>query len=269
MLFGSSVDAAVALDAQMVESLYTQTRWSLAADARLASRARAGATVRHSGSVYTGVARGSSGTLSIEGRVQLERLEPRWNPVRGFDLRAGVEAGRRSERVPGLDRWSRRLFRGTLFCAAARPVGGSRALYASLRAERVSLGEGSLPVEELRYVGGSEGLRGHADRAYAGDRVVAMSLEHRWISGTLGARSYLFLDAARHALGAPVQAGSAGSVTASSSLARTQLSPGWEFGYGAGLRSPMAAGTVGIELGFAPGASFREGMLHLHFATNW
>jgi hypothetical protein len=47
------------------------------------------------------------------------------------------------------------------------------------------------------------------------------------------------------------------------------LSPGWEFGYGAGLRSPFAAGTVGIELGFAPGASVREGMLHLHFATNW
>ena len=268
-LLGSGIGAAVALEAQVVDSLYTQTRWSLAADARPKAGARAGATVRHSGSVYTGAARGSSGTLSVEGRFQLTRLDPRWNPVRGFGLQVGVEAGRRSEVAPDVTRLSRRLFRGSLFCEAARPAGGSRALYASLRAERVSLGGGPFPVEELRYVGGSQGLRGHADRAYAGDRIVAMTLEHRWLSRTAGARSYLFLDAARHDLDGPVQAGSAVGTTAAASLARTQLSPGWEFGYGAGLRSPFAAGTVGIELGFAPGASVREGMLHLHFATNW
>jgi hypothetical protein len=95
-----------------------------------------------------------------------------------------------------------------------------------------------------------------------------MTVEHRWLTDARGGRAFLFLDAARHDLDAGVEAGTlrrAGEL----SLARTELSPGWEFGYGAGVRSPIPSGVVGIELGMKPGAPLREGKLHLHFATNW
>ena len=41
----------------------------------------------------------------------------------------------------------------------AQPTGTGRALYAAMRAERVDFGGGALPAEELRFLGGSEGLR--------------------------------------------------------------------------------------------------------------
>jgi len=81
---------------------------------------------------------------------------------------------------------------------------------------------------------------------------------------------FLFVDGARHELSVPIEAGSArGLPDLGSSLARTELSTGWEFGYGAGLRSPIRAGTVGIELGLAPGSPLRESKLHLRYTTNW
>jgi hypothetical protein len=97
-----------------------------------------------------------------------------------------------------------------------------------------------------------------------------MTLEHRWVTGPRGARVFLFVDGARHDLGVPVEAGSARATPdLGASLARTELSPGWEFGYGAGLRSPIRAGTVGIELGIKPGAPLRESKIHLRYSTDW
>jgi outer membrane protein assembly factor BamA len=269
-LFGTGLDGALALEAQVQDSLYTETQWSLELSGRPWDRVRAGATVRRSGSAYTGAGRGTSTTWSLEGRFSWRGLTPAQNPVRGFSASVAGEAGRRSELYPGYARATRRILRGSLGWEAAYPTGPTRALYASMRAEQVSLGEGALPAEELRFLGGSEGLRGHRDRAFAGDRVLAMSLEHRWLTGPRGGRVFLFVDGARHELGSPVEAGTASGLPDSgASLARTELSPGWEFGYGAGLRNPIRAGTVGIELGLRPGAPLREGTVHLRYTTDW
>jgi len=269
-LFGTGLDGALALEAQVQDSLYTETRWSLELSGRPWDRARAGATVRRSGSAYTGAGRGTSTTWSLEGRFSWRGLSPVENPVRGFSASVAGEAGRRMESYPGYARATRRILRGSLGWEAAVPTGPSRALYASMRAMGVSLGEGALPAEELRFLGGSEGLRGHRDRAFAGDRILGMTLEHRWLTGPRGGRVFLFVDGARHDLGSPVQAGTAsGLPDFGASLARTELSPGWEFGYGAGLRNPIRAGTVGIELGLRPGAALREGTVHLRYTTDW
>lgn len=269
-LFRSGLDAQVALEAQVADSLYTQTRWSLELSGRPAANARAAAALRRSGSAYTGAGRGTSATWSLEGRVTWRKLLPLENPTRGFGAALAGEVGRRVESYPGYARTSRGVLKGTLTWEAAQPTGTGRALYAAMRAERVDFGGGALPAEELRFLGGSEGLRGHRDRAFAGDRVLALTMEHRWITGPRGGRVFLFVDGARHDLGVPVEAGSArGTVDLGASLARTELSPGWEFGYGAGLRSPTRAGTIGIELGLRPGAPLRESKLHLHYATDW
>ncbi len=269
-LFGSPLDGAVSLEAQVADSLFTQTKWSLEISGRPTAKARAGVTLRHTGSAYTGAGRGTSATWSVEGRLSWRALLPLENPVRGFSASVEAEAGRRNESYPGYERSSRGILRGALAWEAALPTGMSRALYAAMRGERVSLGGASLPAEELRFVGGGEGLRGHRDRAFAGDRVLAVTLEHRWITSTRGGRVFLFVDGARHDLGVLLEAGSAiGIPSAGASLARTVLSPGWEFGYGAGLRSPIRAGTVGIALGMKPGAPLRESKLHLRYTTDW
>ena len=151
----------------------------------------------------------------------------------------------------------RGLFRGRASAEGALALAPRRVLAASARAEGAFLPGGAFPAEELSFVGGTEGLRGHPDRAFGGNRIAAFSLEHRWITDERGGRLYLFADAARHDFSGRLAAGTAAlspsleSGGAAPSLARTVLSPGWEFGYGAGLRTRMASGLVGLELGRA------------------
>ena len=223
--------------------------------------------VERSGAVYTGPAHGSSGSWALEGSGAYSGLLPRENPLRGFAISATTQVGRRFEETPGAPDIKRGLFRGTFGVEAARPVGARRALFAAVRAERVALGAGSFPAEELRYVGGNEGLRGHPDRAFGGNRLLVATVEHRWLADETGGRTYLFFDAARHTLDGTLQAGAADPAVGP--LARTVLSNGWDFGYGAGLRTRAAAGTVGIELGMRPGAAVREAQLHIHYASTW
>ena len=269
-LLGTPLDGQIGLQAQVADSLYTETQWSLGLSGRPVRNARAGATVRHSGSAYTGAGRGTSSTWSLEGRVAWSALLPLANPVRGMSITLTGEGGRRSESYPGFPPARRGLWSGSLAWEAARSTGKNGVLYAAVRAEGVSLGGEAVPAEELRFLGGSEGLRGHRDREFAGDRILATTLEHRWLTGPRGGRVFLFVDGARHELTAPVEAGSArGIPDLGASLARTELSTGWDFGYGAGLRSPVGAGTVGIEVGFAPGAPLRESKLHLRYTTDW
>lgn len=68
---------------------------------------------------------------------------------------------------------------------------------------------------------------------------------------------------------APVTAGVVAGVGAPASLARTELSTGWDLGYGAGLRTRMASGVAGLELGLAPGAALREATIHVRYASSW
>jgi surface antigen Omp85-like protein len=281
-LFGRAVDASLALDADLADSLFSHTSWSLALGGRPAWRTRAEAAVAHSGTVYTGSGRGSSATWSIRGGLAWEGLAPAPNPSRGWSASLDAEGGRRTDVFPGIEESRRGLWRGRLLLASAAPLGGSRVLFGSVRAEQVSLGAGEFPVEELRYLGGSEGLRGHPDRAFAGSRILAMTLEHRWITDPRGGRAYLFLDGGAHALDSPLAAGSPANAAlgtngssatvvdpASATLSRTVLSDGWEMGYGAGLQTRMASGLMGVELGLRPGAALREATIHIRYASRW
>ena len=273
-LLGRAVDVTVALDAQIADSLYTQTRWSLEGGARPWRGGRASLSLARSGIVYSGLARGASQTWSLNGRIGIDRLRPSRNPVRGAAAAAGAEIGRRVETYPGYPRIRRDLARTDGSIAAASPLGDRRALYGAVRFESVSLPGGDFPAEELRFVGGSEGLRGHRDRAYGGDRIFAATIEHRWIGDERGGRVYLFADAARHEFSRTLSAGTASLAGmpiggAAESIARTVLRSGWDFGYGAGLKSRVASGLVGLELGFAPGEPLRRATIHLRYASNW
>ena len=274
-LFGRAVDVTLALDAQVAESLFTHARWSLEAGARIGGGGRASLSLARSGITYSGLARGASETWSLAGRVAIDRLRPARNPVRGFSAGLGAELGRRMESYPGFPKLRRELTRGDGSVAALAPLGERRALYGAVRVEGISLPGGDFPAEELRFVGGSEGLRGHRDRAYGGERILAGTIEHRWIGDEQGGRVYLFADAARHTFGRVLAAGTAslsgtiGGDGAAASLARTVLRSGWDFGYGAGLKSRVASGLVGLELGLAPGEPLRRATIHLRYASHW
>jgi hypothetical protein len=267
-LFGRPIDATFQLDAQVAESLYTQTRWALGFGVRPRARVQGSLALARASAVYTGVGRGSSSTWSADGRVEWHGLEPRLNPTGGWGASLELETGKRTESYPGYPQATRTLLRDGMSVETARSLGGRRVLYARARADQVSLGDGAFPAEELLYLGGSNGLRGHRDRAYAGSRVLAMSLEQRWITGPTG-RAYFFFDAARHELAQPVQAGVVADPSAAGSLARTILSDGWELGYGAGLLTRMASGVVGLELGTKPGASLSEATIHVRYSSQW
>ena len=274
-LFGRALDASLALDADLADSLFSHTGWSIALGGRPAARTRVEAAVERSGTVYTGLSRGSSSTWSIRGGVGWDRLQPVMNPSRGVSVSLDVEGGRRADAFPGFEESRRGVLRGKAELASAASLGGSRVLFGSVRAEEVRLGDGDFPIEELRYLGGSEGLRGHRDRAFAGSRILAMTLEHRWITDPRGGRAYFFVDGGAHALDAPLQAGvpvgtvDASAAQASTSLSRTELSDGWELGYGAGLQTRMASGLMGVELGLRPGAALREATIHIRYASRW
>jgi len=268
-LFGRPIDASFQLQAQVAESLYTQTRWALGFGMRPVPLTQASLAIARTSSVYSGVGRGSSGTWSLLGRVERQGLAPRANPVRGFGASVEVETGKRSDRYPGYPEIQRSLLREAVALQGAASLGGRRVLFAGLRAEQVSLGDGAFPAEELLYLGGSNGLRGHRDRAYAGNRILTMSLEQRWLTGPTGGRGYFFLDAARHELNAPVEAGVVTVPGAAGSLARSDLSDGWEMGYGVGLLTRLASGVAGLELGLRPGAALREATLHLRYSSHW
>lgn len=268
-LLGKPIDASFSLDGDVADSLFTQTRWALGFGGRPVARSHAALGLAHTGSTYSGYGRGSSETWSMEGQLDWQGLAPQLAPTRGISASLKGEAGHRTERYPGLPEAKRPLLHGAASLEAARSLGGPRVLYGAVRAEQVSLGGGDFPAEELLYLGGSEGLRGHRDRAFAGNRIFNLNLEQRWLTDARGGRAYLFVDAARHTLDAPLSSGVIAAPGASTTLARTELSDGWELGYGAGIRTPVAAGVAGLELGLSPGAALREATIHVHYASHW
>ena len=268
-LFGRPLDANAALEAHVVDSLFTRTRWALGAGARAGSRGRVTLSFARTGTTYGGAARGTNSDWTASAGLAWRSLAPSVNPRSGYSVSLSGDAGRRREVFPGFPVASRSLSRGSIEMEGALPRGGGAALYASARAEGTSLGGGSFPAEELHYVGGNEGLRGHRERAFAGSRIAAFTLEHRWLTDPNGGRAYLFADAAWHELARPLAAGVSAPGSAAAALARTELSDGWDFGYGAGLRTRAASGTVGVELGLRPGASLGAATIHLRYGSRW
>ncbi|HET9950244.1 MAG TPA: hypothetical protein VFS09_00470 [Candidatus Eisenbacteria bacterium] len=268
-LFGRPLDASAALEAHVVDSLFTQTRWALGLGARAASRGRVSLAFARTSTTYSGAARGTNSAWTGSAGLSWRALSPAENPRSGFGLALTGEGGRREENIPGFPVENRRVARGSLLLEGAAPRGRSGVLYASARGEGTSLGGETFPAEELHYVGGNEGLRGHKERAFAGSHVAAFTLEHRWITGPGGGRAFLFADAAWHELDRPLAAGSSAPGSASAALARTELSSGWDFGYGAGLRARAVSGIVGVEIGLRPGASLGAATLHLRYGSRW
>ncbi len=268
-LFGRPLDANAALDAHVVDSLFTRTRWSLGAGVHAGSRGHVTLSFARTGTTYGGVARGTNSDWTASAGVAWRALVPAANPRSGFAASVTGAGGRRREVFPGFPVVSRSLSRGSIQIEGALPRGAGSALHASARAEGTSLGGASFPAEELHYVGGNEGLRGHRERAFAGSRIATFSIEHRWLTDPAGGRAYLFADAAWHELARPLAAGNAAPGSAAGALARTELSDGWDFGYGAGLRTRAAAGTVGVEFGLRPGASLGAATLHLRYGSRW
>ena len=268
-LFGRPLDASAELEAHVVDSLFTQTRWALGLGARALSRGRISLAFARTSTTYNGPARGTNSAWTGSAGVSWRALSPAENPRSGLGLMLAGEGGRREEAIPGFPVDNRGVARGSLLLEGAAPRGRSAVLYASARGEGTSLGGETFPAEELHYVGGNEGLRGHKERAFAGSRIAAFTLEHRWITGPGGARAFLFADAAWHELDRPLAAGSSAPGSAAAALARTELSNGWDFGYGAGLRARAAAGIVGVEIGLRPGASLGAATLHLRYGSRW
>src|SRR5262249_5726044 len=81
-VLGKPVDLSFALDADVADSLYTQTHWSAALGGSPVRRARATLGFGKESTVYSGLGRGSSDTWSFDTTLDLQGLSPRVTPTR-------------------------------------------------------------------------------------------------------------------------------------------------------------------------------------------
>ncbi len=248
-ILGSPLEGRIRLHQQVRDSTFTQTVAEVGLEYPLGDRIRASLSGRTEGvtpgSGGAGVFRGSrtrAADLALEGDGRDDPL----NPSDGWRGEVSAAYGRKQyDGDTGSILSARYGAEAELFV----PVAGRQVLATGGSVRWLVTSEKDVPEYEQFYVGGAESLRGYLEDEFYGRRVLAGTLEYRYLTGRRS-RLHVFVDGAWLDRRLPA---AGGAVERKVGL----------LGYGFGLRSESRLGMVGVDFGLARGEALTEGKIHV------
>jgi outer membrane protein assembly factor BamA len=244
------VGVAVGLDHLILDTLYTRTELTLAADVGLGARWKGSLGVDRVRGVTTTVGGGSSLASAVTASLAVDTAPDAFERTGGFMANADLVLGSRVDRAAGAETHRTHAIAGGI--AEARvPLGGpKRFVVARLTGRGIVADASQTPAYELLYIGGARSVRGYRERQFAGTTIATASLEGRLLLDRQGSRVEVFVDA-----------GYASDATLPAAR------PAYPLGYGLGLWTAARSGLLGIDYGIGRGAGVLDGQLHLTLLT--
>jgi outer membrane protein assembly factor BamA len=257
-LFGRPLDAAVALEHTIFDTLYATTRSELAIFWRLGGRTEASLTAGLDNVVITsGLNRSQSSgryTVGLDYDGRTPPNAPRTGLLLGGRLSRGKTlSGTFGDKASGaLEPVLNSGFRAETY----RPIGRHGVLALLLTARSLETNAAPVPQFELLPLGGALTLRGYREEQFYTPGFALAQLEYRILSDRNGSGVFLFTDVATFA---PLDA----EATIWPDFEHTKV------GYGAGLRLGSRVGRLGLDYGLAAGEGPLDGRIHLRAETEF
>lgn len=200
--------------------------------------------VRPDSSGAPGFAKGR--LTSLDGTLEFDRRDDRWNPMAGSMYRIGLvwsrvtqggAAGRRLRAIAELHR--------------VQALGRRTAFAASLHGAGVEENGVALPDGPLR-LGGATSIRGYREEAFLVTRALWTNLEWRLIMGRRS-RAFLFVDA--------------GVLRDAAWVEENGLR--FPLGFGLGMRTVTRMGTIGLDYGLTRTDNLGRGKVHVRMVNDF
>jgi outer membrane protein assembly factor BamA len=187
-----------------------------------------------------------SRTWALEGGLEYDRRDNRWNPRSGLLYRGRFTGGRVLREGNGQGRWQY-----ALDLMHFLPLGKRSLLAVGLHSAGVREGDRA-PAEARLRLGGTTTIRGHREEAFLATQAAWAKLEWRKLLGRRS-RAFLFFDLGY--LDDP-EAGEGSRYL-------------FPVGYGAGLRASSRMGMIGLDYGLTKGDSPGQGKVHVRMVNEF
>ncbi len=183
---------------------------------------------------------------SLDGRLEYDRRDDRWNPMGGSMYRIGLVWSRVTQNGAA----GRRL-RATAELHRIQALGRRTTLAASLHGAGVGENGVALPDGPLG-LGGAATIRGYREEAFLVNRALWTNLEWRLMLGRRS-RAFLFVDA--------------GVLRNAASVGANGLR--FPLGFGLGMRAVSRLGTIGLDYGLTRTDSPGRGKVHVRMVNDF
>lgn len=183
---------------------------------------------------------------SLDGRLEYDRRDDRWNPMGGSMYRIGLVWSRVAQSGAAGSR-----LRATAELHRIQALGRRTALAASLYGAGVGENGVALPDGPLR-LGGAATIRGYREDAFLVNRALWTNLEWRLILGRRS-RAFLFVDA--------------GVLRNAAGVEENGLH--FPLGFGLGMRTVSRLGTIGLDYGLSRTDSPGRGKVHVRMVNDF
>ena len=181
---------------------------------------------------------------SLDGALEFDRRDNRWNPMSGSLYRVGLVWSRVTQ-----DGGTGHRFRVVMDLHRFLALGRRTALAGSLHGAGVAENGVALPDGPLR-LGGATSIRGYREEAFLVNRAIWMNLEWRLILARRS-RAFLFVDAG--VLGDAAMGEKNGLL--------------FPVGFGLGMRTVSRLGTIGLDYGLTRTDNPGRGKVHVRMVN--
>jgi len=200
----------------------------------------------------TGTELSSSVSRTVKLDLEYDRSDYPVNPSKGYRVKSEIDHRFRSNRrVAAGDRPPTRITAVGLDGGVYFPIANPLVAAIRILGWGIAESDGTVPVDEFRFIGGFDSLRGYADQRFPAYRYAIASSEARLLTGRQS-RAYLFADL--------------GAVNSS------QFEKGkyyFHYGYGFGIISPTALGQFKVEIGWGDTGFPSEAIINFGMAGSF